>query len=301
MNKFKRRISIKLNKLSLHDRVEVTFVRASGERIKAKGKVGDSLLDVIVNSNLDFDGFGACEGTLTCSTCHLIFSKPDFDKLPEKSSDEELDMLDLAYDLTDTSRLGCQIYLSKDMNGLEVKVCELNFPPFHLSLTGWFPQIRYQQPLTMPGRNSRVLSSIHTGIKRTLSLWLNQYLLCSSENASDFIIIEICSYQESVHYIRQTSRVFEIKIKSLFLNTIVDCLYFNSSRITAEALNSNLVSGYCGKRLTLKWPAVRSATNWSEFAMGWRNFLVFLYADDHLSLHYWFALATDWRHSTVLN
>lgn len=135
MNKFKRRISIKLNKLSLHDRVEVTFVRASGERIKAKGKVGDSLLDVIVNSNLDFDGFGACEGTLTCSTCHLIFSKPDFDKLPEKSSDEELDMLDLAYDLTDTSRLGCQIYLSKDMNGLEVKVCELNFPPFHLSLT----------------------------------------------------------------------------------------------------------------------------------------------------------------------
>lgn len=130
MNKFKRRITIKLNKLSLHDRVEVTFVRASGERIKAKGKVGDSLLDVIVNSNLDFDGFGACEGTLTCSTCHLIFSKPDFDKLPEKSSDEELDMLDLAYDLTDTSRLGCQIYLSKDMNGLEVKVCELIFHLF---------------------------------------------------------------------------------------------------------------------------------------------------------------------------
>lgn len=97
-------------------------MRASGERIKAKGKVGDSLLDVIVNSSLDFDGFGACEGTLTCSTCHLIFSKPDFDKLPDKPSDEELDMLDLAYDLTDTSRLGCQIYLTKDMHGLEVKV-----------------------------------------------------------------------------------------------------------------------------------------------------------------------------------
>lgn len=102
-------------------------MRASGERIKAKGKVGDSLLDVIVNSQIDLDGFGACEGTLTCSTCHLIFSQADYDKLPDKPSDEELDMLDLAYDLTDTSRLGCQICLSKEMNGLEVKVHNVKF------------------------------------------------------------------------------------------------------------------------------------------------------------------------------
>ncbi|XP_035779555.1 adrenodoxin-like protein 2, mitochondrial [Anopheles albimanus] len=104
------------------EEVEITFIRANGERIKTKGKVGDSLLDVVVNNNIDFDGFGACEGTLTCSTCHLIFSKPDYDRLPEKPSDEELDMLDLAYELTDTSRLGCQITLSKDLQGLEVRV-----------------------------------------------------------------------------------------------------------------------------------------------------------------------------------
>ncbi|XP_053657982.1 adrenodoxin-like protein 2, mitochondrial [Anopheles marshallii] len=104
------------------EEVEVTFVRANGERVKAKGKVGDSLLDVIVNNNIDFEGFGACEGTLTCSTCHLIFAKPDYDRLPEKPSDEELDMLDLAYELTDTSRLGCQITLSKELQGLEVRV-----------------------------------------------------------------------------------------------------------------------------------------------------------------------------------
>lgn len=105
-----------------NEEVEVTFVRASGERIKAKGKIGDSLLDVVVNNQVDLDGFGACEGTLTCSTCHLIFSKADFDALPEKPGDEELDMLDLAYELTDTSRLGCQIVLTKDLNGLEVQV-----------------------------------------------------------------------------------------------------------------------------------------------------------------------------------
>lgn len=105
-----------------NEEVEVTFVRANGERIKAKGKIGDSLLDVIVNSQIDLDGFGACEGTLTCSTCHLIFSQTDYDALPEKPGDEEMDMLDLAYELTDTSRLGCQIVLSKDLQGLEVRV-----------------------------------------------------------------------------------------------------------------------------------------------------------------------------------
>lgn len=100
----------------------MTFVKANGERIKAKAKVGDTLLDTVVNNSIDLEGFGACEGTLTCSTCHLIFKQKDFDQLPEKPSDEELDMLDLAYDLTDTSRLGCQITLTKSMNGLEVQV-----------------------------------------------------------------------------------------------------------------------------------------------------------------------------------
>lgn len=49
-----------------------------------------------------FKLLGACEGTLTCSTCHLILKQEDYDKLPQKPSDEEMDMLDLAYELTDT-------------------------------------------------------------------------------------------------------------------------------------------------------------------------------------------------------
>lgn len=100
----------------------MTFIRANGDRIPATGKVGDNLLDVVVNNNIDLDGFGACEGTLTCSTCHLIFTQPDYDRLPAKPCDEELDMLDLAYDLCDTSRLGCQVELTPDMDGLEVRV-----------------------------------------------------------------------------------------------------------------------------------------------------------------------------------
>ncbi|XP_028140971.1 adrenodoxin-like protein 2, mitochondrial [Diabrotica virgifera virgifera] len=102
--------------------IEVTFIKANGDKIKAKGKVGDNLLDVVLNNNIDIDGFGACEGTLTCSTCHLILKQEDFDALPKKATDEELDMLDLAYDLTDTSRLGCQIILTESLDGLEVRV-----------------------------------------------------------------------------------------------------------------------------------------------------------------------------------
>ncbi|XP_073071834.1 adrenodoxin-like [Manis javanica] len=87
--------------------------------LTAKGKVGDSLLDVVVENNLGIDGFGACEGTLACSTCHLIFEDHIFEKL-EAVTDEENDMLDLAYGLTDRSRLGCQICLTKSVDNMTV-------------------------------------------------------------------------------------------------------------------------------------------------------------------------------------
>ncbi|KAJ8918046.1 hypothetical protein NQ315_011502 [Exocentrus adspersus] len=102
--------------------VQVTFVKANGDRVNAKGKVGETLLDVVVNNNIDLDGYGACEGTLTCSTCHVILKQQDYDSLPDKPTDEEMDMLDLAYELTDTSRLGCQITLTEKLDGLEVRV-----------------------------------------------------------------------------------------------------------------------------------------------------------------------------------
>jgi ferredoxin len=46
---------------------------------------------------------GACEGTLSCSTCHLIFDPDEHAMLDlTPADDEELDMLDLAYGLTPT-------------------------------------------------------------------------------------------------------------------------------------------------------------------------------------------------------
>ncbi|XP_065261129.1 adrenodoxin, mitochondrial [Emys orbicularis] len=110
-------------RLSSEDKVTVHFINRDGDKLTAEGKVGDSLLDVVVDKNLDIDGFGACEGTLACSTCHLIFEDHIFEKL-DAITDEEMDMLDLAYGLTETSRLGCQICLKKLMNNMTVRVPE---------------------------------------------------------------------------------------------------------------------------------------------------------------------------------
>lgn len=105
------------------NKVTVHFINRDGEKITVKGSPGDSLLDVVINEDLDFDGYGACEGTLACSTCHLIFDEDTYKKLGPVT-DEELDMLDLAYGLTDTSRLGCQICLSKSLEGIVARVPE---------------------------------------------------------------------------------------------------------------------------------------------------------------------------------
>ncbi|KAF1582119.1 hypothetical protein FQV11_0014585, partial [Eudyptes moseleyi] len=86
---------------SSEDKITVHFINRDGDKLTAKGKPGDSLLDVVVDNNLDIDGFGACEGTLACSTCHLIFEDHIFEKL-DAITDEEMDMLDLAYGLTET-------------------------------------------------------------------------------------------------------------------------------------------------------------------------------------------------------
>ena len=58
---------------------------------------------------------------MACSTCHVIVEPAWFDRVPAASEDEE-DMLDLAYDLQKTSRLGCQMKLTDALDGLVVRL-----------------------------------------------------------------------------------------------------------------------------------------------------------------------------------
>jgi 2Fe-2S ferredoxin len=81
--------------------------------------VGISVLEIAHANNIDLEG--ACEGSLACSTCHVIVSPEDYERLSEATEDEE-DMLDLAFGLTRTSRLGCQIIMSEELDGLTVRL-----------------------------------------------------------------------------------------------------------------------------------------------------------------------------------
>ncbi len=96
---------------------KITFIDSNGMSREVDAPLGKSVLD-IAQAN-DFDVEGACEGSLACSTCHLIIDPLWYDKL-KPAAEEEEDMLDLAYGLTRTSRLCCQILMTEDLDGLVV-------------------------------------------------------------------------------------------------------------------------------------------------------------------------------------
>jgi len=81
--------------------------------------LGLSVLEIAHKHGVDIEG--ACEGSLACSTCHVIVD-PEWHELLKDASEDEEDMLDLAFGLTQTSRLGCQIIMTEELDGLTVKL-----------------------------------------------------------------------------------------------------------------------------------------------------------------------------------
>lgn len=99
--------------------VNITWVLKDKSELVVKAKVGDSLLEVAHKNDIDLEG--ACDSSLACSTCHVILDHELYDSLPIPKPEEE-DMLDLAYGLTETSRLGCQVIVKKDMEGVKIRL-----------------------------------------------------------------------------------------------------------------------------------------------------------------------------------
>jgi 2Fe-2S ferredoxin len=98
---------------------KITFIEPSGKRREIDAPVGLSVLEIAHRYNIDIEG--ACEGSLACSTCHVIVASEWYGRLTAPSEDEQ-DMLDLAFGLTKTSRLGCQIVLTEALDGLVVSL-----------------------------------------------------------------------------------------------------------------------------------------------------------------------------------
>ena len=99
--------------------VRVTFVLPGERQITTEARPGETLLDVARHEDIAIEG--ACGGSMACATCHVIVDPADFARLPAASPEEE-DMLDLAESLAATSRLGCQIVLRAECDGLVVSV-----------------------------------------------------------------------------------------------------------------------------------------------------------------------------------
>jgi 2Fe-2S ferredoxin len=98
---------------------KMVFQERDGTRREVDAPNGLSVLEIAHKHGIDIEG--ACEGSLACSTCHVIVDPAWFGKLAAPTEDEE-DMLDLAFDLQETSRLGCQLIMTDALDGLEVKL-----------------------------------------------------------------------------------------------------------------------------------------------------------------------------------
>ncbi len=98
---------------------KMTFIERDGTRREVDAPLGLSVLEIAHKHGVDIEG--ACEGSLACSTCHVIVD-PEWHELLKEASEDEEDMLDLAFGLTQTSRLGCQIIMTEELDGLTVKL-----------------------------------------------------------------------------------------------------------------------------------------------------------------------------------
>lgn len=99
--------------------VDIIWESSDGTRTTTPAPIGSSLLEVAHSCNVPLEG--ACEGSIACSTCHVILEPNLFNSL-EEASEEEDDMLDMAFGLTTTSRLGCQVIVDKSMENTIIKL-----------------------------------------------------------------------------------------------------------------------------------------------------------------------------------
>jgi ferredoxin, 2Fe-2S len=96
----------------------MTFITAAGERLEIEAESGRSVMEIARQHDLVE---GACEGSLACATCHVIVADEHIGRLANATAEEE-DMLDLAVGVRPTSRLGCQIVLTEELDGLTVRL-----------------------------------------------------------------------------------------------------------------------------------------------------------------------------------
>ncbi len=101
---------------------KITFIQADGTVREIDAEDGSTIMEVAIQN--DIPGIVAeCGGACTCSTCHVYVDESWIEKTGKPTPMEE-DMLDFAFEVQPNSRLSCQITVSKEFDGLVVRIPE---------------------------------------------------------------------------------------------------------------------------------------------------------------------------------
>ena len=91
----------------------------SGERHTLEALEGFRVMEIIRDWGLDIKA--ECGGACACGTCHVYVDEEWVPKLYDPL-DEEQDQLDVTFHVEDSSRLSCQLIMTEELNGLEVRL-----------------------------------------------------------------------------------------------------------------------------------------------------------------------------------
>ena len=99
---------------------KITYITYDNKSQTLEVQNGLSVMEGAVQN--DVPGIDAdCGGGMACATCHVYVNEEWLDKLPVKEDGEE-DMLDMAFEPKQNSRLSCQLIVSDDLDGLVVNI-----------------------------------------------------------------------------------------------------------------------------------------------------------------------------------
>lgn len=97
----------------------IVIVDQSGAEHRITAKSGETVMQIGRAAGLPI--IGECNGSMACATCHVVVAPAWADRLPPISEDEDA-TLDTLFNLSPTSRLGCQIEITAALDGLELSL-----------------------------------------------------------------------------------------------------------------------------------------------------------------------------------
>lgn len=103
--------------------LNITFIEPDGHSKTVNIESGESFLRAAHSGGVDLEG--ACGGSLNCGTCHVIVDEDWFSRLPSAKEDEE-QVLDVIFDVTERSRLACQLKMKPELSGCTMRVAAIN-------------------------------------------------------------------------------------------------------------------------------------------------------------------------------